>query len=178
MSPAGGNAQRRQVDMHAKTLFDMTDYSNTSIRRLCAASVTVAVFLFISPALAGSDLEVREAWVRATVPGQPVAGTYMTLKSASPLRLISARTEVARAAELHQMSLKDGVMRMRRLESLDLPAGHEVKLAPGGIHLMLLDLKRPLSAGEEIELYLVTRAPGQESRTTHIRVPVQTEPPR
>lgn len=156
----------------------MTDYPNTSIRRLFAAIVTVAVVFCVSPALAGSDLEAREAWVRATVPGQPVAGAYLTLKSASPLRLISARSEVARAVELHQMSLKDGVMRMRRLESLELPAGQEVKLAPGGIHLMLLDLKRPLSAGEEIDLDLVTRASGQESRTTHIRVPVRTEPPR
>ena len=149
-----------------------------AIRRLCAAALSAVVSFSGPRALAGADLEVRDAWVRATVPGQPVAGAYLTLKSPVAVRLIAARSEMAQAVEIHEMSLKDGVMRMRRLESLELPAGREVKLAPGGIHLMLLDLKRPLLAGEQIELDLVTAAGNPTSITTRIHVPVRTEPPR
>lgn len=150
----------------------------TLIRRLCAAGVTAAVFSCVAPAIAAPNLEVRDAWVHATVPGQPVAGAYLTLKSRLPGRLISARSEVARVVEIHQMSLNDGVMRMRRLASLDLPAGHEVQLAPGGIHLMLLDLQRPLLAGEQIELDLVTIAGSDIPTTTRVIVPVRKEQSR
>lgn len=150
----------------------------TSIALSGAAVVTAAVFFFVSPALAAPDLEVRDAWVRATVPGQPVAGAYLTLKSRLPQRLISARSEVARVVEIHQMSLNDGVMRMRRIASLDLPADHEIKLAPGGIHLMLIDIQRPLLAGGQIELDLVTTDGGDVLKTTRVTIPVRKEPSR
>ena len=150
----------------------------TAIRRLATTSVTAALFLHASSLFAVSDLDVRDAWVRATVPGQPVAAAYLTLQSPRHLRLVSARSEVAQAVEIHEMSLTDGVMRMRHLESLEVPGGQVIRMTPGGIHLMLLDVRRPLLAGEQIELDLVTVARDEKPRTTRVRVPVRNEVPR
>ncbi len=131
------------------------------------------LLLHVSSLFADSELDVRDAWIRATVPGQPVAAAYLTLRSSTNLRLVSARSEVARAVEIHEMSLTDGVMRMRHLESLDVPGGHEIRMTPGGIHLMLLDVRRPLLSGEQVELDLVTVTGDEKPRSTHVRVPVR-----
>ena len=149
-----------------------------SIRRRLAAGAAAALCMSLAPAFAGSDVEIRDAWVRATVPGQPVAGAYLTVESQSSARLLSVRSEIARAVEIHEMSSTDGIMRMRRLESVDLPAGREIRLAPGGVHLMLLDLRHPLRAGEQIELDVVTAAAGEEPKTTRVRALVRKETPR
>ena len=79
--------------------------------------------------MAWAGVEVFDAWARATMPGQKVAGVYMQLRSDVQARLVGVRSDAARTAEVHQMSHEGGVMRMRRLESLDLPAGKTVTRA-------------------------------------------------
>ncbi len=150
----------------------------TFIRRLRVASIAATLLGCVSLAFAGSDLQVSDAWVRATLPGQPVAAAYLTLQSPSRARLVAAQSGVARAVEIHEMSQKDGVMRMRRVEALELPQNQKVRMAPGGVHFMLLDLQRPLVAGEEIELDLVTVADGEGPTTTRVHLPVKKEPAR
>ncbi len=76
------------------------------------------------------------------------------------------------------MSLTDGVMRMRHLQSQQVPGGQDIRMTPGGIHLMLLDVRRPLLAGEQVELDLVTVAGDEKPRATRVRVPVRNEAPR
>jgi len=120
-----------------------------------------------------ADVNVSGAWARATMPGQKVAGVYMTITSAAPARLVAVETPAARVAEIHEMRHEDGVMKMRRLDGLALPAGEPVALAPGGFHIMLLDIKQPLAAGQEIALTLVVDAGGTR-QSILVKAPVKT----
>jgi hypothetical protein len=83
----------------------------------------------------------------------------MRLTAPEPMRLVAGESPVAGVVEIHEMAMDNNVMRMRAVPSVDLPAGREVQLKPGGYHVMLLDLKRPLKAGEKvrIELQIETR---------------------
>jgi len=111
---------------------------------------------FLAAALAASALaaqaqvNVGEPWVRATVAGQMATGAFMTLTAARPARLLGASSPVAGVVEVHEMRIEDKVMRMRAIESLDLPAGKPLELKPGGYHVMLMDLKRTLKEGETV----------------------------
>lgn len=113
----------------------------------------VLVSLFTS-FQAYAEVNISDAWVRANAPGQKVGAAYMALKSTQDSALVAAESPSAGSVEIHSMSMKNGVMKMRMLENLPLPAGKVEKLAPGGFHLMLLDLKKPLKAGEEVKFKL------------------------
>ena len=131
-------------------------------RRLRGAMSALCVGLLSIPvAYAEAPIKVTDAWVRATVPGQKVAGAYLEIRSGSNARLVGVRTPVAKTAEIHSMSNVGGVMKMRRLKGLDLPAGQSVRLEPGGNHIMLLDIKKPLDAGERVPLTLVVEQKGK-----------------
>lgn len=132
----------------------------------------VAAFAVAGSAAAADALQVRDARAIATVPGQSVAAAYMTLESRSAARIVSAKADAAESVQLHAMSMQEGIMRMRRLDSLDLPAGREVRLAPGGIHLMLAGLKHPLRAGGSVELSLTVSGAGGERRVVRLNLPV------
>jgi len=101
-----------------------------------------------------AQVEVEGAWARATVPGQTAGGAFMTLTAKEGARLVGASSPAAGVVEVHEMAMDGNVMKMRAIPSLDLPAGRTVTLKPGGYHVMLLDLKRPLAAGEKIPLEL------------------------
>lgn len=104
------------------------------------------------------------------MPGQVVAGVYMHLKADARAKLVGVKSAAAGAAEVHQMSNAGGVMRMRHVDSLDLPAGRVVKLEPGGYHVMLMDIRRPLKVGERVELTLEIEQAGKR-----LQVPVSAE---
>lgn len=95
-----------------------------------------------------TDVIITEHWVRENAPGQSVGAAYMTLNSPQDSTLVEVETPAAGSVEIHSMSMDNGVMKMRMLEALPLKAGMPEKLAPGGFHLMLFDLKTPLKAGE------------------------------
>ena len=121
----------------------------------------------------GDTVRVTQAWARASVPGQKATGAFMTLTASTPMQLVRVASPVAGVAEVHEMAMQGGVMRMRAIPSLALPAGSAVDLKPGGHHLMLMDLKQPLKAGDTVPLTLTLRdAQGRESRTD-VQVPVQ-----
>lgn len=101
-----------------------------------------------------AGVKVEQAWLRATVPGQEVAGAYLNITSAVNARLVGVSSPVAASAQLHSMSMKQGVMEMRELKDIALPKNKTVKLAPGGMHVMLFDLKQVLKPGEVIPLIL------------------------
>jgi copper(I)-binding protein len=105
-------------------------------------------------ARAATSVEVRGAWARATPPAAEVAAAYLELRSRTADRLLAVSTPVARRAEVHSTSMRDGVMEMRHLEALTIPAGTPVVLKPGGLHLMLLGLSAPLVAGQRFPLEL------------------------
>ncbi len=112
--------------------------------------VIIASLLGACKAKTGADTEVAitDNWVRENAPGQSVGAAYMTLNSPKDSTLIKVETPAAGTVEIHSMSMDKGVMKMRMLEELPLKAGKPEKLAPGGFHLMLFDLKTPLKTGE------------------------------
>jgi copper(I)-binding protein len=124
----------------------------------CAAMIG---YLLTAPTRAeevkAGDLVISQAWSRATPGGAKVGGGYLTIenKGSAPDRLIGGSAAVAGKVEVHEMSMNKGVMTMRPLENgLTIEPGKTVKLAPGGYHLMLTDLKSPLKRGEKVPLTL------------------------
>ena len=116
--------------------------------------ILLSCMLFASTVQAKENIQVSNAWVRATVPGQEVSGAFFSVKSLPPAKLIKVESSIADSVEIHSMTMKNGVMEMRELKTLALPAGKLVKLAPGELHLMLIDIKRQLKPGDEVPLKL------------------------
>ena len=107
------------------------------------------------PASHAADMAtVTDAWVRLPPPGAQIAAAYLTLESKQALSLVSVTSPAAQAVEMHSMSMKNGVMEMRQLSVLEIKANIPAKLEPGGLHLMLIDLKKPLKAGDQVKLAL------------------------
>jgi copper(I)-binding protein len=103
------------------------------------------------------DLVISQAWSRATPNGAKIAGGYLTIENrgAAPDRLIGGSGDIAGKVEVHEMSMNNGVMTMRPLDKgLAIEPGKTVKLAPGGYHLMMFDLKGPLKQGEKVPVTL------------------------
>ena len=122
----------------------------------CKSSTVLlfAVSLITSALAAAADVEVKVAWVRGTVPAQTMSGAFMELTSKSNATLVGVSTPVAEDAEVHEMRLEGGVMKMRAAPRLELPAGKVVTLKPGGYHIMLMGLKQQMKAGDSIPLTL------------------------
>lgn len=123
--------------------------------------------------LADDQVTITRPWARATMPGQEVGAAYMVLQSATDATLNEVSSPAADSIEIHKMAMKDGVMEMRMMETLPLPAGKAVKLEPGGFHLMLFDLKKPLKPGETLSLSLKIRDKSGKSHTQQIQVPIK-----
>ena len=135
--------------------------------------LTGFIALMLAPGAFAQSVKVENAWARATVPGQKTGSVYLDLTSAADTALVAAGSPVAARAELHSMSMDGGVMRMRALPRVELPAGKTVKLAPGGMHVMLVDLKQPLKAGDKIPVTLSLQASGTSLTTLKLDVPVR-----
>ena len=123
----------------------------------------IAVVLAPAAAPAADAIRVLDPWARATLPGQKVGGVYMEIVSSRDARLVGVSSPAAGSAEVHSMTMDGGTMRMRAVEALDLPAGTPVKLAPGGYHVMLFDLKKPLVARQKVPLTLVIEETGKRA---------------
>lgn len=117
--------------------------------------------LAAQPALSAT-ISVTDAWARATMPGQPVSGAYMNIQSDADARLISVSSPLIPQVEVHEMKMDGDVMRMREVKAIDLPKGKTVSLQPGGYHIMLMNLQKPITAGEIIPLALVIESGGKQ----------------
>ncbi len=134
-----------------------------------------AVVVVSGPAT--QPVQVKDAWVRATVPGQKGTGAFMKITSKAGTRLIGASSPLAGVTEVHEMKMEGDVMRMRALPALDLPAGKTVELKSGGYHLMLQDLKQDLPKGSTVPLTLLFKdSKGVQSRV-ELKLPVGTTAP-
>ena len=102
-----------------------------------------------------SPVTVSNAWLRPTVPGQSVAGAYLDITAKQAARLVAARSPLSPDVQIHWMQMDGDVMRMREVSAIDLPKNKTVSLKPGGYHLMLMQLKKPIQAGDTIPLTLV-----------------------
>lgn len=130
----------------------------------------LAALLTASAVLAADEPAVSDAWARATPPGTTVGAVYMTIAGGDGGdRLLGAATDRAGAVELHTVVDDGGMARMRPIEFLDLPAGERVQLAPQGTHLMLIDLRSPLVAGDEFALTLRFATAGEREVNVAVR---------
>lgn len=131
-----------------------------------AAVFALALAGFSHVALAqDAGLSVQDAWVRATVPNQHATGVFMQLTSKEAGRLVGVESQAAKHVEVHEMAMQDNVMKMRQVAGIDLPAGKAVELKPGGYHVMLIDLAKPIAAGDHVALTLIVEdASGQQRR--------------
>lgn len=114
--------------------------------------VIAIAMLFCAAQVWAATAEVSDASVRATAPGQESAAVRFSITSKKEARLVAIASPAAGAVEIHSMTHENGVMKMRAIEFLPLPAGKLVKLGAGGNHVMLLNLKNPLKAGDSVPL--------------------------
>jgi copper(I)-binding protein len=138
--------------------------STAGLLALCCALGALAA----TPAV-----DVSDAWVRATVPGQLAAGAFMKITSRANARLVGASSPVAKIAEVHEMKLEAGVMKMRAADRLELPAGKAVTLAPGGYHVMLMGLAQPLREGDAVPITLTIEDAGGARRDVRVTAAVR-----
>lgn len=128
--------------------------------------------LLVAPASAQS-IAVSDAWVRGTVAAQTASGGFMEITSKEAARLVGASSTAAARVELHEMRMHGDTMKMRTVDTLELPPGKAVKLSPGGYHLMLIDLKRPLKPGTSVPLTLVVDGADGKRRNVDIKAEVR-----
>ena len=145
-------------------------------------SILISLTLTLNLALAGQSARaqttVAEPWIRGTVAQQKATGLFAKITSAQGSRLVSVSTPVAGLAEIHEMSMAGDVMKMRALPTgLALPAGQVVELKPGGYHVMLMDLKQQLKAGDTVPVTLVLEGPDKKRETLEIKALVKALAP-
>jgi periplasmic copper chaperone A len=146
-----------------------------------AAVLEVAVqapgLLPAAMSVAAEPLQVQGAWVRTSVAGQGGTGAFMKLTARNPMRLVGVSSPVAGVAEVHEMKMEGDVMKMRAVPGLDLPAGQAVELKPGGYHLMLMQLRQPLTVGTTVPLTLILKDASGVERRQNLQLPVSAAAP-
>ena len=125
------------------------------------ATFCICAAVLVSPQVSAQTVKVdavsvSDAYTRATVPGQQVAGGFLKIenKGNTPDQLVSASSPVAGEVQLHEMAMEGNVMKMRQVKDIAVPANGAVELKPGGYHLMFLNLKGPFVAGETVPVKL------------------------
>jgi copper(I)-binding protein len=122
---------------------------------------------------ASAQTTVKDAWVRGTVEQQKSTGAFMQITSAQGGKLVGVQSPVAGVVEIHEMSMQGNVMNMHAIPDLALPAGKSVELKPGGYHVMLMDLKQTMKAGEVVSLTLVVEGKDGKRETIEVKAPVR-----
>lgn len=136
-------------------------------------NICVSAFSLLSVS-AFAAASVDAPWVRPTAPGAKVGGAFMTLVGGKEAdRVVSGSSPVAGVVELHTHIMEGGVAKMRAIPVIEVPAGGKVELKPGGLHIMLINLKAPLKAGEVIPLKLRFEKAGE----IEVNVPVTAQAP-
>lgn len=135
------------------------------------------VLCLLSGAALAQAIEVKDAWIRSSVPGQKSTGAFMKISAPGGARLVGGSSPVAGQLELHEMKMDGDVMRMRAVPGVDIAAGQPLELKSGGYHLMLMNLKAALPQGSQVPMTLVFKdGRGQQSRV-ELKVPVRIAPP-
>ncbi len=122
---------------------------------------------------AHAQVTVQDAWVRAAVAQQKATGAFMRLTATQDSRLVGASTPIAGVTEIHEMKMEGDVMKMRALPALQLRAGQTVELKPGGLHLMLMDLRQPVAADASVPLTLVFEAQDGQRQSVQVQAGVR-----
>jgi copper(I)-binding protein len=132
-------------------------------RRVVVAATTVLLLAACGGAAGSSVVTVSDA--RIPQPAGPNGAAYMMLANDGDGndRLVGVETDVARSVEIHESTLDDGVMSMRQVDGIDLPAGGRILLEPGGLHVMLVDVDPNLAVGDTVALTLTFEGAGRRT---------------
>lgn len=134
--------------------------------------ITTAVF--VTSGAFAQNINISDGWVRATVQGQKATGAFMKLTAKDQAKLIAGNSPAAGLVEIHEMKMVNDVMKMAALPNgLDLPAGKTVELKPGGYHIMLMDLKSPLTADSIVPVALTFQDAKGNKTTQELKLPVK-----
>ncbi|HMS26233.1 MAG TPA: copper chaperone PCu(A)C [Burkholderiaceae bacterium] len=126
-------------------------------------------------AQAHDQVTIKDPWVRGTVAQQKATGAFMQISSDKEVRLIEAKAPAAIAGvvEIHEMAMDKDVMKMRQIKGLDIVPGKAAELKPGGYHVMLMDLKQQLKAGDTVPLTLTFEDSKTKARfSQEVKAPV------
>lgn len=143
---------------------------NQFIRHVAVAALLAAS---AGSAFAQANVSVKDAWVRATVPQQKATGAFMQLQASADSKFVSASSPLTPTVEVHEMAMQGDIMRMRQVQSIELPAGKLVELKPGGYHIMLLNLKAQVKEGDTVPFTLVFEGKDGKRETVDVKAPVK-----
>lgn len=132
-----------------------------------AAILSQAAFAEITAAV--SPVTITNAWAKTTVPGGKVSAAYMDIKSSAPVKLLKAETSIAGNVEIHNMSMKDGVMEMKAVDAIDVPANKTISLKPGGYHVMLMMLAASINKGDNVPIKLTFEGADKKPFTVDVK---------
>lgn len=113
-------------------------------------------------------VSIDSPWVKTTVPGGTVSAAYMQLRSETPVKLVKVESPVAGLVEIHDMKMNAGVMEMKAVDAVAVPGGVPVTLKPGGLHVMLMKVAKPIHAGDKVPLTLTFE--GAQSKPVVLKV--------
>ncbi|MBI3221528.1 MAG: copper chaperone PCu(A)C [Nitrosomonadales bacterium] len=129
--------------------------------------------VLLSATVQAGDLQIEAAWSRATAPGQDAAMVDLSITSQQSAALVGVTSPISRTVELHSMTHDGGMMKMRQVKSLALPAGKHVNLGESGYHLMLIGLKAPLKAGDMVPLTLSVKVGNKAAVKVEVKAEVK-----
>ena len=115
------------------------------------------------------SVKIENAWVRATAPGQQVAGGFLDLTADADMKLVGGSSAASNTLELHIMKMDKGVMEMRQVLEIDLPKGQTVRLKPGGLHIMFIGLKNQIMEGDQVPVALTVVNGAGKQQTLQIK---------
>ena len=142
--------------------------------------VAALALTFVIATPASAQVQVDTPWIRAAVPGQLSTGAFMDIRSEKKATIVKVESAIAGVTEIHPMEMKGNVMTMRAIDRLELPAGQPVRLAPGGQHIMLMDLKQPPKNGEIVPIKVTVEYADKKQETILVSAQVRglgTAPP-
>lgn len=146
-----------------------------SNRRL--ARIAAALLILGAASAVHAQVRVDGAWARATVPSQSATGAFMRLTADKDVVLIGVSSPVARVVEVHEMSMDKDIMRMRAVAQLPLKAGQTNELKSGGLHIMMMGLKKQIKVGEVVPLTLSFKAADGRVSTVEANAMASFAPP-
>ena len=149
-------------------LRDRTDHS--SCGGMIRAVIPIAFVALAACTPAEPDIVVSDVWARAVAPGQTTGAAYLTIANngGAADKLISAKASLSQAGALHASRTADGVVSMAAVDGVEIPANAKVALAPGGTHLMIMDLQVPMSAGDRFFVDLTFEKSGHKTTSGKI----------
>ena len=136
----------------------------------CSIAVIVGMLFAVS---AAAQVVVSKPWVRGTVPGQKATGAFMEISSTEPVELVSIASPAAGLVEIHEMVHEGTVMKMRAVPKLEVPAGRKIEMKPGGYHVMMMELAKPLKKGDTVPLKLTFQGKDRKLLTVDVKAEVR-----